>query len=181
MLTQRLKQIIPALLIIGAVVFFFVYEDCDRSPDEDNIREAAELVTVRVTPDHKTSFDYMEEGVYQHLDRCYTYDVIPEEMVGGHLFQGIHRPPKGMIVEFELKKPAKVYFFFHYTVDGGYGEIFKTLPEWTLSDTFPQYDIHNGEHGLRMIMYTMDAKPGVYRIPPTLYKRACYNIVFVPQ
>lgn len=170
-----------AVVLVGGAVFFLFHEDCDRLPDADAVRDAEKLVKVHIHPGHKYSFDVMEVGVYQHLDRCYTYDVIPEEMLGGLLFQGIHRPPAGTAVEFEMFAPARVYFFFHYTVDGGYTQIMQSLPEWKLIEKAPQYDIHNGEHGLRMTMYTLDAEPGVYRIPPTTRPRACYNIVFVPR
>lgn len=150
----------------------------DRRPSEDALRIAEKLVLVKVTPSFNFSFDFMKPGVLQHLDRQYTYDVVPEELMNGLLFQGIHRPPKGTSIEFELLSPATVYFFFHHEVDGGYSSIFETLPNWQHSDVFPQYDIHNGDHGLKMVMYQLEADAGSYSIPPTAEDRACFNIVF---
>jgi len=61
----------------------------------------------------------MDLGALQHVDRSYTYDVVPGELVGGALLQGVHRPPAGTRVTFELAASARVYVFFHATVDGG--------------------------------------------------------------
>jgi len=135
-------------------------------------------VKVTVTPTHESKFDVMKEGVLLHLDRKYTYDVIPEELIGGLLFQGIHRPPKKYVVDIEILVPATIYFFFHYTANGGYSEIFKTLDGWEICDVSPQYDIHNGDHGLTNIMYKCEAEVGKISIPPTTKKKACFNIVF---
>jgi len=152
-------------------------------PNENMLRfwVSEEYVRVDVTPLFNFSFDIMKPGVLQHLDRKYTYDVIPHELLNGLLFQGIHRPPKGTSIKFELLSPAIVYFFFHEQVDGGYVSIFKTLPNWVRCTRFPQYDINNGGHGLRMVMYKLDADAGVYSIPPTIEDRACFNIVFQPK
>ena len=136
------------------------------------------LVKIMVSPSHKYKFDIMKEGVLLHLDRKYTYDIIPPELLGGLLFQGIHRPPKKYTIDIELLSPATIYFFFHCTANGGYSEIFKTLNNWEICDVFPQYDIHNGEHGLINIMYKRNAKIGKISIPPTTKKKACFNIVF---
>lgn len=137
-----------------------------------------ELVKVTVSPPHESKFDIMKEGVLLHLDRKYTYDIIPSELLGGLLFQGIHRPPKNYIVDIELLSPAIIYFFFHNTANGDYDKIFESLDNWKLCDTFPQYDIHNGEHGLTMIMYKYEAEIGKIIIPPTTRKKACFNIIF---
>lgn len=139
------------------------------------------LVKVRVTPPFEFSFDVMRVGVLQHVDRNYTYDIVPEELTGGFLFQGIHRPPEGAIVEFELLSPAQVHFFFHHEVDGGYSAIFAGLREWKRCSAFPQYDIHNGDHGLKMVMYRLDADAGIHSIPPTTADKGCFNIVFHAQ
>ena len=143
------------------------------------VKRAETLVKVTSTPHFKSSYDLMNTGVIQHLDRDYTYDIIPSELVGGLLFQGIHRPPKGTALKIELLEPATIYFFFHHTVDGGYTKIFKTLNSWKKCNTAPQYDIDNGDHGLKMTMYKMEANKGIYHIPPTQEDRACFNIVFV--
>ena len=119
--------------------------------EEDPLKVADQLVKMDVTPPYQFSFDSMKKGVLQHLDRKYTYDVIPDELINGLLFQGIHR---------------------------GYTEIFSKLKGWKRTKEAPQYDIHNGGHGLKMVMYQMDAKAGTYEIPPTTKDRACFNIVF---
>jgi len=135
-------------------------------------------VKIITKPSHQNNFDIMKEGVLLHLDRKYTYDIIPPELMGGLIFQGIHRPPKDYIIEIELLKPATIYFFFHYTANGGYDKIFKSLDNWDLCEEFPQYDINNGTHGLTMIMYKCEAEPGKIVILPTTRKKACFNIVF---
>ena len=78
-------------------------------------------------------------------------------------------------------RPATIYFFFHHTVDGGYGDIFAGLPGWARAEPAPQYDIHNGDHGHRMVMYRLDADAGAYAIPPTTRDRACFSIVAVER
>ncbi len=139
---------------------------------------AERVVSMHVSPPFVYSFEFMEVGVLQHLDRDYTYDVVPQDLLDGILFQGVHRPPKGTAIRMELFFPVTIYFFFHYKVDGGYSEIFPTLTNWKKCDDAPQYDIHNGDHGLKMVMYKMDAEAGVYTIPPTTKDRACFSIVF---
>ena len=136
------------------------------------------MIKVTVTPSHEQKFDIMKEGVLLHLDRKYTYNVIPKELLGGLLFQGIHRPPKDYVVEIDLLAPATIYFFFHNTANGDYDKIFESLGQWKRCDVFPQYDINNGEHGLTMIMYKCEADVGKIVIPPTRRRKACFNIVF---
>ena len=104
--------------------------------------------------------------------------MIPEELENGILFQGIHLPPKGTVIQIELLKPAIIYFFFHETVNWGYIEIFPYLKHWEKSISAPQYDIYNVSHGLKMIMYKMVANEGIYIIPPTQEDKACFSIVF---
>jgi hypothetical protein len=142
------------------------------------LKMANRKVKVSSVPAFDYNYDIMKLGVIQHIDRKYTYDVIPSELEGGLLFQGIHRPLKGTIIEFELLSPATVYFFFHDTVDGGYSKIFKNLNGWKRSKFFPQYDIHNGDHGLKMVMYQLDADIGKYSIPATTKDNGCFNLVF---
>ncbi|MBN2712327.1 MAG: hypothetical protein JXR97_07805 [Planctomycetes bacterium] len=139
------------------------------------------VVSVKVEPNFDFAFAPMRVGVLQHLDRDYTYDVIPDELLGGILFQGIHRPPAGTKVSITLHSPATVYFFFHHTVEGGYSEIFAGLNGWEHCGTAPQYDIHNGEHGLRMVMYKLSTQAGTYTIPPTIKDKACFNFVVHPE
>jgi hypothetical protein len=143
------------------------------------IRAAEKLVHVKVTPPFDFSFDLMKPGVLQHIDREYTYDIVPPELMNGFLFQGIHRPPKGTVIEFELKSRARVYFFFSCERDGGYTTIFARLKNWKRCAVFPQYDIHNGDHGLKMVMYQLDADAGTYSIPPTIEDKACFSMVFL--
>jgi hypothetical protein len=147
-------------------------------PDKDVPLVAEKLVRIKVTPAFKFNFVIMKQGVLQHLDRQYTYDVVPAELLTGLLFQGVHRPPKETEIEIELLAPAKIFFFFHHQVDGGYSEIFAKLKNWKRCAAAPQYDIRNGDHGLKMVMYQLEADAGTYVIPPTTTDRACFNIVF---
>ncbi|QHI70184.1 hypothetical protein [Tichowtungia aerotolerans] len=170
------------LVLFGVVTLkcpHLVYKAWTRVvPRRDMTQEAEQFVKVTVTPSFDFKYSLMKRGVLQHLDRKYTYDVIPEELRGGFLFQGIHRPPIGTRIQFELKCPATVYFFFHYCTNGGFSEIFPELKEWERCLQAPQYDIYNGDHGLNMIMYKLNAEAGAYTIPPTQTENACFNIVF---
>jgi hypothetical protein len=174
------------LLTAAAVLLRRHRDDGDDSrkewpPNTAMIHEAGKLVKMKVMPQFDYSFDRMKPGVFQHIDRRYTYDVVPDELIGGLLFQGIHRPPKGTAIEFELLSAAKVFCFFHEGGDGGYGAIFPRLEGWQRCQDHPQYDVHNGNHGLKMVMYRLDAAPGIYQIPATTADRACFNIVFQPS
>ncbi|MEM7187808.1 MAG: hypothetical protein AAF466_14255 [Bacteroidota bacterium] len=171
------------VLIIGAIGVFALntsspITEVDYTPNVEMIEMAEETVEMDIYPDMPYSFDYMTEGVQQHLDRDYTYDVIPWELKGGLLFQGIHRPQAGTSIRMRLLQPATVYFFFHSKTDGGYTEIFEQLPGWKKMETAPQYDVNNGDHGLDMTMYELEAQAGTIEIPPTTKDRACFNIVF---
>ena len=139
------------------------------------------LARVSVYPEIPHRFDIMQPGVLQHLDRRFTYDTVPGKLLNGILFQGIHEPVEGTHVEVELLVPADIYFFFHYKVNGGYSDIFPELDGWERSEQAPQYDIHNGMHGLRMIMYHLEGEAGIYQIPPTVTDKACFSIVFQPR
>jgi len=136
------------------------------------------LVDIDITPKLEYQFDIMSEGVLQHIDRPYTYDIIPEDLRGGTLFRSIHEVPKGTTIRFKILSPSQVYFFFCHGQDGGYSEIFELLPGWKRREDFPQYDIYNGSHGLIMTMFSFNAAPGIYEIPETTKKGACFNIVF---
>lgn len=149
-----------------------------HSPDIEMVKKVEKKIRIITMPEILYSYSIMKKGVIQHLDRNYTYDVIPEEITGGFVFQGIHRPPRGTVIHIEVLEPGTLYFFFHAEVDGGYGEIFKKLPGWVKCQDAPKYDINNGEHGLNMIMYHLNAERGTYFIPPTTKERACYNIVY---
>lgn len=180
-MTNRLRN----LTQLSIFLFLSTIVEKGRSAEEgekllkkDPLKAAEQVVEMEVSPSYEFSFDWMKLGVIQHLDRTYTYDVIPEELMGGLLFQGIHRPPKGTKVKIKLLAPAKIYVFFHDRVDGGYTEIFSKLKGWKRTKEAPQYDIHNGGHGLKMVMFQLDAKAGTYDIPPTTEDRACFNIVF---
>lgn len=142
------------------------------------ITKTEKNINVRVTPPFTYSYSLMRKGVLQHLDRDYTYDVIPDELMDGVLFQGIPRPPKGTKIKIELLSPATVYFFFHRKVDGGYNEIFNSLEGWEKCKEAPKYDIYNGTHGHDMVMYKKVAEKGVYCIPPTKKDKASFSIVF---
>ena len=173
------------LFAITGLLFFYGIEFKDRDglkgrhkPNIEFVSEIEKKVIVTPTPNFIYSYDSMKNGVIQHLDRDYTYDYIPRELKNGILFQGIHRPRKGTTLKIELFQPATINFFFHYDQDGGYSKIFSTLEEWQRSNDAPQYDIHKGDHGLRMIMYKMKANKGTYIIPATTKDRACFSIVF---
>ncbi len=149
-----------------------------HKPDSERAKQAESLVKVTTTPNFTYRYDIMKKGVIQHLDRDYTYDVIPEELNNALLLQGVHRPPKGTALEIELLKPATVYFFFHHKADGGYSKIFANLINWERCDYAPQYDTNNEGDGLKMIMYKMVAEKGIYKIPSTTEDGACFNIAF---
>lgn len=152
----------------------------DRDPNPAMRAVADVIVKVSLTPESDFAFDTMRVGVLQHLDRDYRYDVVPVELAGGLLFQGIHRAPTGTRLHLDLLEPATVYVFFHPDKDGGWTEAFVALPDWKRCETFPQYDIHDGRHGLRMIMYRKDAAPGPLELPETTEDQACFNVVFQP-
>lgn len=149
-----------------------------HKPNEYLINQVEKKVIVSLKPDIEYSYDYMKEGVIQHLDRNYTYDYIPKEIKNIVLFQGVHRPVNETSIKFELFESAMVYFFFHETVDGGYSEIFKKLNGWLECYDTPKYDIYNGSHGLKMKMYKKHHEKGVYQIPETTKARACFSIGF---
>jgi hypothetical protein len=181
---KRIAVFVFLFAIIG-LLFFYEIEFKDRDqvkgwhkPNIEFIKQTEKKVIVTASPNFIYSYDSMKNGVIQHLDRDYTYDYTPEDLKNGVLFQGIHRPSKGTTLKIELFQPATIHFFFHYALDGGYSKIFSTLEEWEKSNDAPQYDIHNGDHGLRMKMYKMNAKKGTYIIPATTKDRACFNLVF---
>ena len=131
-------------------------------------------------PKQEFSFDIMEIGVKQHIDRSYTYDIIPTEILGGTLLQNVHRLEKGTKIAFSCNEECIVYFIFHSTVDGGYSETFKNLKGWERCENYPKYDIKNPNgHGLTMVMYRTKILANVnVNIPPTEKENACCNIVF---
>tara|TARA_B110001450_G_scaffold255329_1_gene282599 strand:+ start:1637 stop:2215 length:579 start_codon:yes stop_codon:yes gene_type:complete len=150
----------------------------NHKPNIQFVEEVENKVVISMTPKFIYSYALMKNGVYQHLDRNYTYDYIPTELKNSILFQPIHRPSKGTVLKIELYEPATIYFFFHYTADGGYSKIFQDLNGWEKCNDAPKYDIYNGDHGLKMNMYKMTADKGTYMIPPTIEDSACFNIVF---
>ncbi len=166
------------MLAIIITTVIFVKRTAPPLQNKEVLSIAEKIVKVKVSPFFNFNDDVMKLGVIQHVDRQYTYDSIPEELLGGLLFQGTHRPPKGTAIELELLTPATIYFFFHHQVDGGYSKIFERLKSWKRSGEFPQYDIHNGEHGLKMVMYQLEANVGTYYIPPTTKERACFSTLF---
>jgi len=148
------------------------------TPNKNAIAMAKKIVKVSVIPNFNFSYDFMNLGVLQHLDRHYTYDVIPEQLINGLLFQGIHEVPKGTVIKFNLLTPATVYFIGCAGADGGFSSILEKLPNWSRSSAFPQYDIYNGKHGLFMNMYRYDADIGLHSIPASTENGACFNMVF---
>jgi len=152
-------------------------EIADHQPDPALLRVLGSKVIITPEPTFTFGCDTMRVGVLQHLDRNYTYDVVPSEIVNGLLFQGIHRPVKGTSLRIEVLQPVTIYFFFHNEADGGFGQAFAQLPNWTKCDSAPAYDIHNGDHGLRMTMYKTQAEVGTIELPATAADRACFNLV----
>lgn len=179
-------------LLIGALALFSIWHKPDikntltsealkkKQLGQPILAAVNQLVSVSVTPDFHFRYSIMKPGVLQHLDREFTYDVIPEELMNGWLFQGIHEPPINTRVRIELHQSARIYIFFHNKMDGGYRAIFSQLIDWQRSASAPQYDVRNGDHGLNMLMYQRDAKPGIYLIPATTKNDACFSIVFRP-
>ncbi len=175
--------VVLGIIVIALIGYRYWYSKealsaLKHQPDVALIKQTEKNVSVIPTPEFPYSYALMQEGVIQHLDRNYTYDVIPDALEGGVLFQGIHRPPKGTSLKIQANEAIEVYFFFHYKVDGGYSEIFPNLDGWKKLNIAPQYDIHNGDHGLKMIMYKKVLKKGSYVIPPTTKDKACFSIVF---
>lgn len=173
-LMKPLWSLLPCFLLLLAGC-------ADRAPNPAMRAVAERTVKVTLTPESAFGFDTMRVGVLQHLDRDYSYDVVPEELLGGLLFQGIHRAPAGTKLHFDLLEPATVFVFFHPDKDGGWSEAFAQLPEWQRCETFPQYDIHNGKHGRMMIMHRLEAVPGRFELPGTTEDQGCFNLVFQPE
>lgn len=172
--------LVLTIIALSIITYVFYSEETPHShpPNIAIIKKAETLVLVKVEPQFDFSFDIMKVGVLQHLDRDYTYDIVPPSLEGGFLFQGIHRPPKGTIITMEVIEPTVISFFFHSQVDGGYSKLFVGLDGWTQVHPAPQYDIYNGTHGQDMTLFKYVAMPGVYTIPATTEDRACFSIVF---
>jgi hypothetical protein len=148
--------------------------------------DLSEYISVQVTPQISYNLDIMKIGVMKDIDRDYTFDVIPNELIGGILYQPEHRIPLGTSIKLNIIKPITIYFIFHNECDGNYTNLFKSLPNWEKCDNAPQYDLEgkNGDptHGLHMTMYKLNAVPGVYNIPKgewgSKVNWACWNLVF---
>ena len=152
-----------------------------RYKEIDNIliENLKEIVEVNVTPKIEYTYDLMKVGTLVHIDRPYTFDVVPQEFIDGLLFQGIHRAPKGLNITIKVKTFLKIYFIFHKEKDGGYVKIFKNLSNWKLCNLKLQYDIKHLDHGKKLLIYEYEAKEGeIISIPPTIKKNACFNILF---
>jgi len=146
------------------------------------------LVNLKVTGIETPQFDIMKIGVKQHIDRDYTYDEIPDEMINGYLFQNVHRTPNKTKFKFEVLKPLTAYFIYHDVYNGGYDKSFSKFAKkngWVLCDDAPKYDINNPnpgmkEHGLHMTMYKLEANRGYYKLPKTKSGKqwSCISMVF---
>ncbi len=161
-------------------MLFFIKSERNSSvsANKQAVAMAEKNVNISITPNFDFSYDFMNPGVLQHLDRGYTYDVVPEQLQNGILFQGIHEVPQGTVIKFKLLSPMTVYFIVCGDADGGFSSILNNLPNWSRSTVFPQYDIYNGDHGLLMNMYKYDADIGLHSIPESTENGACFNIVF---
>jgi len=166
------------LLSLGVIYLYKTRYYANHKPNYELIKTVQEKVIVTFNPPIEFSYDLMTEGVTQHLDRIYTYDYIPEELQNVILFQGTHRIAIGTTVTINLLQPTTIYVFFHELVDSGYTSIFEKLEDWNRCTDAPKYDILNGNHGLNMIMYKMEAKPGRYTIPATTSNEGCFNLAF---
>lgn len=164
-------------LIIAKKIYDNLGVKADHSVDGETVELVEKNYIVTAFPEFPYSYSIMKKGVIQHLDRDYTYDVVPPEVDGGILFQGIHRLPKGTSFKIELLKPATVYFFFHKSSDGGYSQIFPDLKVWNKCVSAPRYDINNGTHGLDMLMYKLEGEAGTYNIPSSTEERGCVSLV----
>jgi len=100
------------MLAIIITTVIFVKRTSPPLQNKEVLSIAEKIVKVKVTLFFDFNYDVMKLGVIQLVARQCTYDSIPEELLGGLLFQGIHRPPKGTAIEFELLTPATIYFFF---------------------------------------------------------------------
>jgi carbamoyltransferase len=149
-----------------------------------DLHELHKLLKLEVTDIDNPKFDIMKPGVKQHIDREYSYDIVPDELLHGYLFQNVHRTLKGTKFKFELAAPTDVYFIFHKDYDGGYKEIIPNLDGWKLCDEAPQYDVfrpihQDPTHGMGLIMYKLEAKEGSYEIPTsTAEEWSCISMVF---
>ena len=171
-------RIILLLVLVCVFLALYLLTVLKSAHNSDIESRAGELVKVSTTPTLDYQFDNMSAGVLQHVDRKYTYDIVPKEINNGLLFRSVHEAPKGTVVKFELLSPARVFFFFCRNQDGGYSDIFESLPKWKKSNRFPQYDIYQGSHGLVMSMFYLEADVGLYTLPATTKDNACFNIVF---
>ena len=128
-------------------------------------------ITVTIEPHKDFYTETMTVGVKKDIDRTYTYDVIPKELVGGLLYQTAHRMKSGTDIEIKTHKAMTLYFIFHEDYDGNYTDIFKNLDEWEICNTAPQYDVDTNNpqmvgHGDNQKMYKLEAKKNTtYSIP----------------
>jgi hypothetical protein len=171
-MVHKILILFMATCLIQSCTGKLTMKELARNPDA--------FIKITAHPEFPFRYAVMEEGVIQHVDRPYTFDVIPTQLKGGLLFQGIHRLPGGTCLEIELMQPTWIYFFFHQTEDGGYGKIFPTLQGWERCPEAPQYDTGNGNHGLHMVMYRMKAGSGTVTIPCSTKDKACFNMLFLP-
>jgi len=180
--SKLFKLLIFISMVLSFSYFLFSSELIkDHRKKDEKLEIAKNLVKIQIYPKLEYQFDIMKEGVLQHIDRDYKYDIVPDRISDGILFRTNHEVPKGTTVQFELLSPAEVYLILCHDQDGGYLELIEQLSIWKKQDQFPQYDIYNGMHGMRMDMYLLYAEPGVYKLPVTIKEDACFNIVFKNQ
>jgi acyl-CoA thioesterase-1 len=140
------------------------------APAGDAAKDLAKLVKYTVEPAMEHKLNHLKLGAIQHCDRPYVYSVIPEEMVGAVVFQGVHRAPLGTKVKIEVLASSTVYFFFYHggKYSGGYDKIFPDLKDWRKLDADVRYG-HNVDKESSKIMrvYRLDAQAGLVEIPAT--------------
>ena len=77
------------LVVLFSVLFFLKLKSRseinfpNHKPNIQFVEEVENRVVVSMTPKFIYSYALMKNGVYQHLDRNYTYDYIPTELKNG--------------------------------------------------------------------------------------------------
>ncbi len=99
---MKTKLIISFAIFVGLSILSFKICTSHKEIANKNVsfeNHIKNKVIVTATPKMSYNYDYMKNGVLQHIDRDYSYYYIPTEMVNGILYQGIHRPVKGTSIK----------------------------------------------------------------------------------
>ena len=144
------------------------------------------------------STDVMLPGVQMHLDRLYTYDVIPSAVYGGSLLVVPHRLPAGLDLEFDCSGPGTdegapaTFFVIAHSGENAHDGGLTTPLDWRVSQdagwrrsaVAPQYDLADvcgcGPHGLNMSMWGLTFRGATHiRIPSTTQDDGAISFVLV--